>query len=453
MVLVVLGVIVPLALGGCSAGSRTGEETGPLVSSYRRVIQHQAPEYFEQDDVIPFGDKIRVSGRVAFWFEGDITSATVGEELKQPGPGEPGRAPVMSHLYLSAWQDIGIGFDELLVSYNLRVASGAVAVVEVRVSDAPAGRNGWPADGDEGGKGKPGRVSPWLFIGDWAGPDGCERFWAPSVPVTAKFELEADAGRPGVKGMIDTDYLRTKSASPGQSPPLLRTVQYRVRVISRVVSDETSPVTIDRVTLVAMNTALAESRFTPRPPPSVDIPLGARLDSEVGFAPRQLSVPTRSQKTERPEIAGRICSPTSVSMVVAGYGVEQRVIDMAERAYDARHNIYGNWPRNVQAAFSFGVPGYLTRLVSFREVEDLLALGWPVVISIQTKPGELRGAPYAETDGHLLVITGMDTDGNVLVNDPAVSDPAKARLTYLREDLEKVWLKRTLGTAYVLQRP
>ena len=88
---------------------------------------------------------------------------------------------------------------------------------------------------------------------------------------------------------------------------------------------------------------------------------------------------------------------------------------------------------------------------NWRQVEGCLRMGWPVIASIQTKPGELRGAPYTQTDGHLIVIRGIDAAGNIMVNDPAAETPDKAIVVYNRDDLTRVWLQRTLGTAYVLQ--
>jgi hypothetical protein len=124
---------------------------------------------------------------------------------------------------------------------------------------------------------------------------------------------------------------------------------------------------------------------------------------------------------------------------------------VAERAFDAAHDIYGNWPRNIQAAFSFGVPGYLTRIVSWSQAEDLIRAEQPIIASIRVEAGQLRGAPYKKTDGHLIVITGFDGRGGVYVNDPAVPDPKLANVVYARDELDVVWLQRG-GTAYILEK-
>jgi hypothetical protein len=172
------------------------------------------------------------------------------------------------------------------------------------------------------------------------------------------------------------------------------------------------------------------------------------LDSPFSWKHR-IEVPFRSQRSEAADIAGRICSPTSLGMMIAYRGVELPTARVAERAYDAENKIYGNWPRNVQAAYSLGVPGYLTRFTNWTDVQRSIAKEQPIIASIAAKEGELRGAPYKKTDGHLLVITGFDANGDVCVNDPAATDAKTGQTVYARADMQKVWLDRG-GTAYVL---
>lgn len=162
----------------------------------------------------------------------------------------------------------------------------------------------------------------------------------------------------------------------------------------------------------------------------------------------RLPVPFRSQKSERADLAPNICSPTSVAMLMEYRGVKLPTDRVAAEIYDPVHEIYGNWPRAVQVAFQHGLPGYLTRFSDWAHVERSIGEDMPLIISIRAAEGELRGAPYRKTDGHLLVLCGFDADGNAEVNDPAGSGAA----TYRREDLEKVWFSRG-GTAYVILAP
>ncbi|MFN5662885.1 MAG: C39 family peptidase, partial [Planctomyces sp.] len=151
--------------------------------------------------------------------------------------------------------------------------------------------------------------------------------------------------------------------------------------------------------------------------------------------------------------SGRLCSPTSVSMVLAHAGNAAVVAQVAERAYDADNDIYGNWPRNVQAAFTMGLPGYLTRFSDWSQVERTLRAGQPIIASIQVRPGELRNAPYEKTAGHLIVLEGLTADGDVMVADPAVATAREGQLVYRRDDMTRVWLDRVDGTAYILETP
>jgi hypothetical protein len=136
-------------------------------------------------------------------------------------------------------------------------------------------------------------------------------------------------------------------------------------------------------------------------------------------------------------------------MLLAHRGIDRPTREVAERAWDPVHEIYGNWPRNVQAAYSLGVPGYVTRFVCWADVERMIAAGQPIIASIAVKEGQLHGAPYTQTAGHLLVITGFDDKGDVCVNDPAARDAETGQTVYKRAEMQTVWLDRG-GTAYVL---
>ncbi|MCY2960598.1 MAG: C39 family peptidase [Planctomycetota bacterium] len=284
-------------------------------------------------------------------------------------------------------------FRDLLASWNVDAPPATGFVVELRVD----------AEGD-------GAWSAWMHLGDWGAPD-----FVP--PLTQR--VTTCAG-----GKVDVDFFRGERT--------FQAVQLRVRAFSREPGLE---VRVRRLTVCFSDRERAVEPLAP-----LDArPLGRVLD-----------VHPRSQKTERPEIAGRICSPTSVSMVLGYRGVDVTTLAVAEAAFDAAHDIYGNWPRNVQAAYALGVPGYLARFSDWARVERLVAEGTPIVASIAVKEGQLTGAPYPSTAGHLIVIVGFDREGNCVVNDPAVSDPEGARRVYRRDEMETVWMRRG-GTAYVLE--
>jgi len=289
-------------------------------------------------------------------------------------------------------------FNELVPSWNVELPEGAGFRAELRV-----GRDD-------------GSWSSWYDLGTWGvAPDG--------VPGPVR----------DLHGVVDVDVFRSEQ--------VFDAVQARFALRD---TDEGELPRLRRVALCVSNTTgdsgLAADHAK-RPDPVSPESWQRRLD-----------VPFRSQRSEDPAIAGRICSPTSVSMVMAYHGVERQTSYVAGRAYDAEHDLYGGWSRAVQAAFEEGVPGYVTRFGSWGEVRAEIAEGRPVIASIRAREGELRGAPYESTGGHLIVITGFDAEGDVLVNDPAASNRAEGIVKYAREDMQRVWLDRG-GVAYVLQPP
>lgn len=171
--------------------------------------------------------------------------------------------------------------------------------------------------------------------------------------------------------------------------------------------------------------------------------------SGVGATPLELDVPFLSQKAAPESIRGRICSPTSVAMVLRFHGRDVTAEGIAAEVFDPEQDLYGIWPRNVQVAFRHGVPGSVCRFDSWDDVEAVLRSGRPIIASIGVAKGQLDGAPYETTSGHLIVLRGIDRNGDLLVNDPAVASPERGRLTYRRDQLSTCWLARG-GTAYVL---
>jgi hypothetical protein len=173
---------------------------------------------------------------------------------------------------------------------------------------------------------------------------------------------------------------------------------------------------------------------------------------------RQLDVPARSQLAF--PVHGPVwCSPTSTSMLLAYWSqrlgrpeLEETVPAAAEAVVDWVYDGTGNWTFNTAHAATLAdgaLHALVVYLASWRQVEALIAQDIPLAISVRTEAGELTGAPYPRTSGHLLVLRGFTPEGDVLVNDPAApSDEAVAR-TYRRAELERVWLRRA-AAAYVL---
>ena len=171
-----------------------------------------------------------------------------------------------------------------------------------------------------------------------------------------------------------------------------------------------------------------------------------------------LEVPGRSQLLYPPE-GSAWCSPTSVSMLLAYWGArlgrEALVVPVpvaAEHIYDVTYKGTGNWPFNTAYASGLAdgaLHGLVARFDSFAQVERLIAAGVPVSISIAFEEGELTGAPMKRTDGHLIVVKGFTSRGDVLCNDPAFSSDETVSVTYRRDELQRAW-DHSRRTAYVL---
>lgn len=296
----------------------------------------------------------------------------------------------------------GPAFRDALVSWNAIVPEHAGLVVELRVA-----RN-------------EGSWSPWLHLGDWG-----DR--APATPVVS-FDggrVEVDVFRSDIAWDRAQVRVRAWRADPNASTAIT------LERVSLCVSDQTTPhlVACDR---------FRPSRGCTEPAPR------APLD------PGRIAVPFRSQRALPPELAPRCCSPTSLAMVLAFRGVDRTTEDVAALVYDSAHDIYGNWTRAIQGAFTLGVRGYATRFSNWVDVEESIRAKQPLVISIAAAEGELHGAPYAKTDGHLLVLCGFDEQQRVLVNDPAAADTEHGQLAYSRAELERCWFGHG-GVAYVLE--
>ncbi len=330
--------------------------------------------------------------------DGAFTDAALAEDgrgivLHCPAGGE---GPV----YESAVIEPGQKFNEAVVSWNVDTPLGTGFCVEVRV-----GRRFYDF------------WSPWLYIDGWGEtlPEG-ER--------VTSFE----------EGRLDVDYFR--------SDQRFDRIQYRIRAAND--GDQPADLHVRRV-------AVCVNDLTGIPPAMMrgTTPLRAVPPAEAWR--RRLPVPFRTQATENQKMAGQNCSPTSVAMMLEYRGVNETNEDVAETCYDPVHEIYGNWPRAIQAAYTYGVPGYLDCFSDWDEIKNMIAAGQPLVMSIRAqKEGELTGAYYDAIGGHLLVLVGFEDDDHIAVNDPAYRDPGKGQRTYLREDLENVWMRARGGLAYVL---
>jgi Peptidase_C39 like family len=283
-----------------------------------------------------------------------------------------------------------------------------------------------------------GETSGWYTLGVWAADDGA----------TQRTSVN---GQSDALGRVATDTLYA-AASPF--------VSYTLRVnLERSSTDDPTP------TLRTIGASVSDFTYSPA--------LGT--SAPLSSVPVELAVPPLSQEIharQYPRWGGggeAWCSPTSTEMVVEFWGrgpspddlawVEPSYadpsVDFAARStFDAAYRGTGNWPFNAAYAARYGLDTFVTQLRSLAEAEQFVRAGIPVVASIASRPGELDGFLFqGGTNGHLVVIVGFDAAGNPVVNDPASLSDATVRHVYNRAEFERVWLRGSGGTAYIIHPP
>ncbi len=174
----------------------------------------------------------------------------------------------------------------------------------------------------------------------------------------------------------------------------------------------------------------------------------------------ELAVPARSEMVY-PDGGEVWCSPASLSMVMAYWagetgdpGLDQPVPAVAAGTYDYVYQGWGNWPFNTAYASAYGLKATVNRFSSIEQLERWMEMGVPVVASIAWDNNyaerQLSGAPLTWSDGHLLVVRGFDSSGNVVVNDPAGNDDSEVRRVYSRDEFAQAWFSGSGGVVYLV---
>jgi len=168
-----------------------------------------------------------------------------------------------------------------------------------------------------------------------------------------------------------------------------------------------------------------------------------------------LEVPERRQGEY--EDGGGWCSPTSLSMDLAYWSerlhrpeLNHTVPETARAISDGFREDTGNWPFNTAYAGSYpGMRAYVTRLADVSELEDWIAAGIPVILSVSSYLTNDR--TNGPDNGHLIVCVGFTSQGDVVVNNPGVSvrRNVRARQVYAREKVVNAW-KKSKNAVYLI---
>jgi uncharacterized protein YvpB len=168
-----------------------------------------------------------------------------------------------------------------------------------------------------------------------------------------------------------------------------------------------------------------------------------------------LEVPERRQAEY--EGGGGWCSPTSLSMVLAYWSEQLHRPELNHTVPETAHAIAdglggdtGNWPFNTAYAGRYpGMRAYVTRLGDVSELEDWIAAGIPVIISVSSYLTNDR--TNGPDNGHLIVCVGFTDKGEVVTNNPGVSvrRNVRARQVYAREKVASAW-KKSKNAVYLI---
>lgn len=258
---------------------------------------------------------------------------------------------------------------------------------------------------------KTGKVSPWFFIGEGG---------------TIDREVKPKTEFPGW-GKTHIDYIALKNPAVA--------FQYKLEFAASGVA-KASGAELHRFFVhysgQSKRSSIGKKLVRPRRDIRVPVPYRSQLDVKVK------------------KLRNVICCPTCVAMVLEYHGIDKPTLAICEDSYDERHGIYGIWPRASQAAFQNGRRAWISRFRGIDEMLNVLKKGQPIIASIRVGEGELRGARYPKSNGHLIVIVGYGENGRVLVNDPFSVGPGGAEIEYESDDIEKVWLDRG-GVAILIE--
>jgi hypothetical protein len=296
------------------------------------------------------------------------------------------------------------GFTELVASWNVTTPASAGVRFFVRARDAATGE--W---------------SPWLYMGQWGRTSAggtVTRFERGLVDVDT-LELRQPASAWQVRAELQND----RHDAPG---PVIR----RIAVVYSGVCSET----VER----APNQTATSPSTEPATQP----------DAQPRRRAVNLPVPFRAQHDTPRSMRSEVCSPTSVSMVLAYWGIGLPTVQNCQAIWDPEYRLYGNWTRAVARAGELGLDAWVTRFRDWDAVRAELDAGRPVIAAIEFKAGEFPGNVLDSSAGHLIVIRGFTPSGDAICNDPASKKKGNA-VVYNADALARAWFRKT-GVAYII---
>lgn len=282
-------------------------------------------------------------------------------------------------------------WDDLVISWNAKASRAASLEVYVRVKES-------------------GHLTGWYDMGYW-------------TPTGSKRTRTSKTGQNDSHGEVSTDILRLKHPASA----------FQVRLVMK-----------QAVSLRYLGVSLANRK----------IKVVERAPNREAWG-RILSVPEYSQRSYP---KGRAwCSPTSVAMLLNYWADVEKSPDWrrtvpqcAAGVYDKAWSGTGNWSFNMAYAGSLpGMQAYAARLADIRPLEDWIAQGVPVAISVSLDLS--KGELMPGDNGHLIVCIGFTSNGDLVVNDPwtDLEHGEAARRIIPRDRLASLW-RKSEQTAYIV---
>lgn len=343
-----------------------------------------------------FVDRILILDDSDDWSVGESQRVAVTDEgaLRlddPPGPRYPRRGVWTSPEYMTDFP-----VTEVLPSWNVDVPGDSGVKFFIRSRDM--GTRAW---------------SPWMYIGSWGRT-------LPRGKQTVAF--------PG--GEVDIDYLKLRKPADA----------YQIRVVLESFEfDEASTPGVRRLTMVYSGVVKDDAERAKLARPVV-------IEGEWA---RTLDVPFFTQADAPPALRPRICSPTSVTMVMQYRGDRGAMVENALGIYDPEYEIFGNWGRAVAYAGERGFDAYLDRVRTWDQLKAYIARGQPVIASIRFESGTFPSNVMDQTNGHLVVIRGLTPEGDAVMNDSASKKHGEG-IVYRSDELARAWLRHG-GVAYIIR--
>ncbi len=181
-------------------------------------------------------------------------------------------------------------------------------------------------------------------------------------------------------------------------------------------------------------------------------PVRMAIDTSTPADTPVLDIPARSQMDAAQEhLRARICSPACVSMAMEHLRVDHAFHELVIAAHHRATDLYGVWPQNLWAASRWGVIGAVETAADWSVVQAAVAGQHPLAASIAFAEGDLAGSAIPASDGHLVIVRGIQNN-RVVVNDPAASDAIDVPRHYDAKEFRNAWLAAR-GACYLFAVP